>query len=232
MSILSEQQIERVYHYTPLHYLPFVGRSKSLLSKPSLQAAGFGQNHFRSMSHAQDVARGFGAYTHLTLEPLPGILRAKLAAGFPHIGIAVPTEAVEKVTFSLCRFNVAMTRYLRRDGNSGFPESPTNGRYYDQHQIPIARIDADKTAMLKKHLPENTMFEVLVHGDLDLPNHTEIHCFSDADAKLAQEVLSKVGAPWDVTSIDPPWPYPRKTKHVEDVTAPEWRGNGLEFDKL
>ncbi|TMJ88145.1 MAG: hypothetical protein E6G76_11210 [Alphaproteobacteria bacterium] len=240
MGVLTQQHIERVHHYAPLHYLPFIGRSKSLLCKPSLLAAGFAQDHLRSMSREHDVERGFGAYTHLTLEPRPRILKAKLAAGFPHIGVAVPADCVEAVSFSLCRFNVAMTRHLRRNGQPGFPESSTNGRYYDQHQIPIARSDADKTAMLEKHLPANTMIEVLVHGDLVLPDRTEIGCFSDADAKIAQQVLSEVGAPWNVTSIASPGPYPRNAKHVEAITTfidqalaeLDWRGNGLEFDRL
>jgi hypothetical protein len=231
MGVLTKQHVERVHHYAPLHYLPFIGRSKSLMCKPSLLAAGFAQDHFRSMSRDQDVERGFGAYTHLTLEPCPRILKAKLA---------VPANCVEAVPFSLCRFNVAMTRYLRRNGQPGFPESSTNGRYYDQHQIPIARSDDDKMAMLEKHLPANTMIEVLVHGNLVLPDCTEIACFSDADAKIAKEVLSKVGAPWNVTCTASPGPYPRNAKHVTAITTfidqaltqPEWCGNGLEFDRL
>src|SRR5262245_766517 len=121
MGLLADKNITHVYHYTPLHYLPFIGRSQSLMSKPSLKAAGFPQKHLRSMSNGQDVARGFGEYTHLTLEEHPAILRAKLAAGFPHVGIAVPFEVIEATKFSLCRFNVAMTRFLRRDGKPGFP---------------------------------------------------------------------------------------------------------------
>jgi len=43
-----------------------------------------------------------------------------------------------------------------------------------------------------------------------------------------------------VTSSAPPGPYPRDPKHVEAITTfidqalaePEWRGNGLEFDRL
>jgi hypothetical protein len=41
MGFLIEERMERIYHYTPLHYLPFIGRSKSLLNKPSLVAAAF-----------------------------------------------------------------------------------------------------------------------------------------------------------------------------------------------
>ena len=79
MGVLTQQHIERVHHYAPLHYLPFIGRSKSLLCKPSLLAAGFAQDHLRSMSREHDVERGFGAYTHLTLEP--GIAPAAVELG-------------------------------------------------------------------------------------------------------------------------------------------------------
>jgi hypothetical protein len=240
MDILKKQQVERIHHYAPLHYLPFIGRSKSLLSKPSILAAGFKLSHLRSMSHRQDAARGFASYTHLTLDESPRILKGKLAAGFPHIRISVPAETVDAIEFSLCRYNVAMTRYLRRDGEPGFLESPTNGRYYGQHQIPIARTDADKTAMLQKHLTENTMIEVLIHGDFALPDATDIVCFSPADAEIAQMVLSAVGTSWRIATVPSPRPYARNALHVKAVSEfikralaePEWRGNGLEFDRL
>ena len=41
MGILADQGIADVCHYAPLHYLPFVVRSRSLMCKPSLAAAGF-----------------------------------------------------------------------------------------------------------------------------------------------------------------------------------------------
>jgi hypothetical protein len=240
MTALTSRSIETVNHYTPLHYLPFIGRSNALLCKPSLAAAGFTFSHLRSMSHARDVERGFGRYTHLTLGRHPPILKAKLAIGFPHVGVAVPASVVEAVPFDLCRFNVAMTRCLRRNGSPGFPESPTNGRYYGGLQIPVARTDEDKSAMLDKHLPKGTVIEVLVHGDLELPETTEIICYSDADAELAEDTLMKAGAPWAVNVSDPPAPYLWNNEHVRSVKSyldqalrdPAWRGNGLEFDRL
>ena len=239
MAVLGEAGVERVFHYTPLHYLPFIGRSQSLQNKPSLKAAGFAANHLRSMSNAQDVARGFGDYAHLTLEQHPRILRAKLSAGFPHVEIAVPTEAVDTSPFSLCRFNVAMTRQLRRDGKSGFPKSATNGRYYPGHEIPIARTDEDKRAMLDAHLA-NSMIEVLVHGDLDLPEATHIRTFSAADTRAAKDILDRVGVPWTVIETDPPSEYPRSAAYAKQVDVfieraladPTWRGDGLEFDRV
>ena len=125
MGILQDQGVEWVHHYAPLHYLPFIARARALLSKPSLRKAGFAASHFRTKSRKHDVGRGFGKYAFLTLDPQPQILRAKLAAGFPHVAIAIPAVAVEAATYSLCRFNVAMTRYLRRHGKPGFAESAT-----------------------------------------------------------------------------------------------------------
>lgn len=240
MGALSASGVESVQHYTPLHYLPFIARSRAILSKPSLDASGFKSTHLRSMSHGQDVARGFGAYAHMTLDRQPRILNAKLGAGFPHIALSVPVAAIEANPFSLCRFNVAMTRYLKRGKKRGAPESNTNGRYYLGHQIPIARTDEDKVAMLAKHLPLGTMIEVLIHGDLKLPDDTVVLCYSDEDQKIAHTVLTQLQNAWTIELLAPPEEYPRNATHgksVDDFIAqamndPEWRGNGLEFDRL
>lgn len=240
MGILKDHGVVSVHHYAPLHYLPFIARSRSLLCKPSLLKKGFPPKHLRSMSSAQDVARGFGLYTHLTLDRQPRILRAKLAAGFPHVRIDVPVDTVDDSEFSLCRFNVAMTRYLRRDGKPGFVESPSNGRYYDGHQVPIARTKADKNAMLEVHLKLKTMIEVLIHGDLSLTDDTAIVCFSDIDAAIAKQVLSLVGAVWSVTVEIPPGQYVRNEEYSASVATfidralsdSNWLGDGLEFDRV
>ncbi|MBR1204935.1 MULTISPECIES: hypothetical protein [unclassified Bradyrhizobium] len=240
MGVLLANGIQSVQHYTPLHYLPFIGRSCAILSKPSLYATGFKSTHLRSMSHGQDVARGFGEYAHLTLDHQPRILKAKLGAGFPHLALSVPSASIEALAYSLCRFNVAMTRYLRRGEKCGVPESDTNGRYYPGHQIPIARTTDDKMAMLKKHLPLGTMIEVLIHGDLVLPDDITVLCYSEEDLKIARTVLSQIERPWHAELSEPPGDYPRSKIHgksVDDFIAkaiadPDWRGNGLEFDRL
>ncbi len=239
MGVLEDQGVEWVHHYAPLHYLPFIARARALLCKPSLRKAGFAASHFRTKSSKHDVWRGFGKYAFLTLDPQPRILRAKLAAGFPHMAIAIPAAAVEAATYSLCRFNVAMTRYLRRDGKPGFTESATNGRYYDDHQIPVARTIADKNAMLNEHLA-NTMIEVLIHGDLAIPDNTVVYCYADPDARTARRVLTATQCPWTIKLASPPGKYPRNNAYANSVddfiqqalTNPDWRGNGLEFDRV
>jgi hypothetical protein len=134
---------------------------------------------------------------------------------------------------------VAMTRYLRRDGCPGFPESSSNGRYYDAHQIPVARIDCDKRSQLRAHY-NRTMIEVLIHGDLPLPDNVIVQTYSEADAEAAKKVLVALDNPWPVELINPPGPYPRSAIHAKTVdefiqsalSDPSWLGNGLEFDKV
>lgn len=240
MGSLRAANIAEVHHYAPLHYLPFIARAGALLSKPSLRAGGFKDTHFRSMSSRHDSARGFDAYAFLTLHPAPPILKAKLAAGFPHVRISVPAEAVDAAAFHLCRFNVAMTRQLRRQGKRGFPESSTNGRYYDKNQIPVARTAADKAAMLARYAGTDSMIEVLIPGDLALPDTASVVCFSPADRDLAVRILAENGRQWQVVCANAPGPYPRSAQHGRAVdefvtralSNHHWRGDGLEFDRL
>jgi hypothetical protein len=239
MGLLQEEGVDVVHHYAPLHYLPFIARDRALLSKPSLIAKGYHQSHLRSKSREHDVARGFGNYAFLTLERKPRILMAKLQGGFPHIDIVVPVDAVEKTAYDLCRYNVAMTRYLRRDGSPGFPESAGNGRYYESHQIPVARTDSDKRAQLGAHY-NRSMIEVLIHGNLPLPDSTKVQTYSHVDAEVAHEILAELGTPWTVEMVDPPGPYPRSAQHSANIdefvgkalSDPSWLGNGLEYDKV
>jgi hypothetical protein len=132
-----------------------------------------------------------------------------------------------------------MTRYLKRDGGPGFPESSTNGRYYGDLQIPVAKDEADKKAMLKAHLNKN-MIEVLIDGDLSLPHNTTIQVFSKEDAAIAKKIISEVGVNWSITQIDAPAKYPRSAQYANSVEQfvdqaladVDWRGNGLEFDRV
>lgn len=240
MGILLDNEISAVFHYTPLHYLPFIARSQKLRGKPSLAALGFGPKHLRSMSSTQDIERGFGEFGFLTLDGKPRILGAKLLAGFPHIGIELPSASVEAVEFALCRYNVAMTRFLRRGNKPGFQESEVNGRYYGQKQIPIATEQDDKAAMLAAFAHSDTMIEVLLSSDFDIPDDALIVCYAPQDASIATEVIGLLGVPWEVKLAAPPSHYNRNPDYVEKVKGfiqlamkdPSWRGNGLEFDRV
>lgn len=237
-NMLGEKGVNVVHHVTPLHYLPFIGRSGAILTKTDLEPR-HGLDHFRTKSDRHDRSRGFDDCAFLTTTECPPILRAKLSAGFPHVRLDVPSEALIEVKYSLCRFNIAMTRYLRRDGKSGSPESSTNGRYYGAQQIPVAKTDADKRAMLSHHLPLGTMLEVVTHQSLALPDTTNVTCFSHRDYERAAQILEALGQPWHVT-LSEGQEYPVNQHHINSVEAfiqraladPSWMGNGLEFDRL
>ncbi len=228
-----------IQHFTPLHYLPFIARSCQLMSKPALRAAGFQQFHFRIKSNHQDVARGFGEYVFLTLDASAKILCAKLAAGFPHVTINVPATHIEKSEFHLCRYNVAMTRRLKRQGSSGFAASNQNGRYYGKKQIPIAVDLSDKEGLLAAHYPKQ-MIEVLVPKLLQLPSDTVISAYSDEDVKIVMRILRKLGSRWEVEPANPPGEYLRSRIYADAVCAhltksladPTWKGDGLEFYRI
>lgn len=237
---LEEAGISYLYHYTPLHYIVYIARSQSLMGKPSLTHSGFPVTHFRSMSWRPDVARGFGDYLFLTLDRKARILSAKLNKGFPHIGLELPIGVLNGKQFHLCRFNIAMTRYLRRDGKPGYPEMPSNGKYVHKHQIPVATAPDDQRALLKAYNPARSMIEIPVVGDIELPPATKIICFNNDDVALVSRVLSDTNAGWIVELRSSPGPYSANLAYRKSVSDyiqtalgnKAWKGNGLEFDRV
>jgi len=240
MKLFTDYGINFVPHFAPLHYLPFIARTRSLKSKPALLSHGFLHSHFRSKSKKHDIDRGFGKYAFLTLSQNPRIVIAKLRGGFPHIAINAPAHAFEDVDFDLCRYNVAMARRKPTSPQGGFPESDTNGRYYDGKTLPIARTSLDKQRLLEKHYPAGTMIEVLVRDQLPLPEDTTISCYAPGDLAIAEGVFEALGVHWQIQLAAPPGDYNRDLQHVEAVedfvqlalNDPLWRGNGIEFDNV
>lgn len=240
MKLFADHGIEFVPHFAPLHYLTFITREGSLKSKPKLAADGFLSSHFRSKSKKQDFSRGFGRYAFLTLSQNPKILIAKLKGGFPHIAINVPVSAFQEIDFDLCRYNVAMSRRKPTSPQGGFPESDTNGRYYDGKTLPIARTASDKQCLLGKHYPAGTMIEILVRDQLQLPEDTTVTCYAPEDLVIVQRVLEALRVSWQVQFSAPPGAYTRNPQHVQAVEEfvdhalddPSWRGNGIEFDNV
>ncbi len=237
MQLFKDNGVSCVFHYAPLHYLPFIATAKALLAKPQLRALGFAESHFRSSSKGCDEERGFGEYVHLTVMADPPILHAKLSAGFPHIQIAVPAAALADNTVHLCRYNIAKARYLRRHGSPGFPETPRNGRYYASKQLPTAQTPTECRTLFDLNFP-HTMIEVLVPSRLELPDDTEISFFHPCDLGLGRTVLEHCKSPW--TTALAQYKYQPSKSYVEAVQRflekaladSAWRGDGLEFDQV
>jgi len=238
MGVFADSDVTSVFHYSPLHYLPFICRSQKLLSKPELEKAGFAPTHFRSTSSRQDVERGFGNYIHFALDARPPILKAKLAAGFPHFELEIPAGSVEDAGFHLCRFNIAKTRYFR-GAKQQPPESPENGRYYQDLALPIAATDEEIEKLFEANFGKR-MIEVLVLDRLDLPTQTVIKVFHEDDAVLAKEVIAATGVKWSLSVDGSGSRYPRNARYAKAVSVfiaealrdTQWAGNGLEFDRV
>jgi hypothetical protein len=236
--VLSEHGIERIVHYAPMHYLPFIARSRALKSKSALRQEGFTDTHFRSTSRRQDSLRGFSWAVHLSTLSSPPILRAKLRAGFPHFEVAVPSRAVEAVGFDLCRFNIAKARYFR--GAKRAPEeSGTNGRYRDGMSLPIARTSEEQRSMLGAWGGGAFMLEVLVNHMLPLDDGCQLRFFSSEDIRRAECVLTKVGADFTVRrasglEYEPSSEYVRLCDEAlqRALAEPTWKGSGIEFDRI
>ena len=236
--LLTSHNVKAVFHYVPLHYLLFVARAGALFSKDELHRQGFGCSHFRSTSRRADERRGFSGYVHLTLDECPPILRAKLAAGFPHFELRIPAAELEQTEIHLCRYNIAKSRYIRRPPAAGPAESAANGYYHGLKQLPTAETKQECEQLLRHNFGTN-MIEVLVPGRFDLPSGTEAVFFNPDDISLADALLQEAGIVWR-TRLSSALPYvrgPRSVALVEQFLRhaagdADWRGDGLEFDRL
>ena len=197
MPVLTDCQVDAVYHYAPLHYLIFIARSQSILNR-SFPSEGrlYVQSSEVDVAWLLDAVRGFGSYAQLTIDAQPRILRAKACCWLPSHRSQHSCSEIDALRSSLCRFNVAMTLRLKHEGKDGFPESKPTAVTMHGLQIPIARTEADKSTMLKKHLQENTMIEVLVHGDFGLSSETSIICFAKRGSTIARQILSSLDCKW------------------------------------
>ena len=239
MNTVSDFGIQHIYHIAPIHYLAFIARSGRLKSKTELVRSGFEAQHFRSKSKKQDVERGFENYAHLTTSEFPPILEAKLRAGFPHIALKIASRSLDNVDFDLCRYNVAMTRKLRRGNQFGHNEGPTNGYYFDGIQIPIARTYEDQYSLLTQNISRGNMIEILVPDALELAQPSEVITFNEHDAYLVQSILAKLECDWltECRQAELYNPHPEYVasciSYLKRATNdPEWHGDGLEFDKV
>lgn len=236
--MLQRNNISYVFHYAPLHYLVFIARAQKLLSKGKLSEEGFNEEHFRSTSKRQDRVRGFNDYIHLSIDPHPGILLAKLKSGFPHFEIEVPASVIESYEYHLCRFNIAKARYFR--GAKQEPmESEKNGKYYGDRALPIAVNDEEKDKLIFHNYGVN-MIEVLVPDELLLTDDTIIRLFSQFDYNIAKRICNVLGVQWKLELDGSGVKYGENIEYRNCVTRflysslndLNWFGDGLEFDRV
>lgn len=236
--VLSSRAFLHVYHYAPLHYLPFIARSRLLLSKRRLRAAGYDLSHFRSTSRGQDNARGFDNYVHLMLTQFPPILISKLSRGFPHFEIQIPVTHLERREFHLCRYNIAKSRYLKRPGATAPVECAANGWYHGDKQLPTAESIEECEALLNGSAGKRVI-EALVPSNLPLGRDITLLFFSRDERDLAKEVLRDLNVPWKTEMAETKFYAPKREyrlrvrQFIRTAAAdPAWFGDGLEYDRV
>jgi hypothetical protein len=235
--VLTSRKLDYVYHYAPLHYLPFIARSGALLSKERLRAAGHDTSHFRSTSRRQDGERGFADYVHLTLTQSPPILLAKISRGFPHFEIQIPAARLEEREFHLCRYNIAKSRYLLRPGATSPVESAANGWFHGDKQLPTAETPEQCAALLDASSRDD-MIEVLVRSTVPLGVDTTLLFLNEEERGLARDVIKGAKLPWSLKLWSVRYranpQYLARVREFMERTAADstWLGDGLEFDRV
>ncbi len=94
--------------------------------------------------------------------------------------------------------------------------------------------------MLQKYVGSDTMMEVLTYDELNLPADTKVVVYSQADGTIAEKVLNVLNVPWSIVLTDAPGEYHRRQDYAAAVSDfidkaladEEWRGDGLEFDRV
>jgi len=130
-----------------------------------------------------------------------------------------------------------MSRQLRRAGSTGFKERPENGYYYGNLQIPVARTPVEHHQLIQAR--RGKMLEVLVKSPISLPDDTCVSVFCADDRESAANILEKLNSTWGVSQTNglgyaalPE--YSRSINQFIDTALEDrdWKGNGLEFDRV
>jgi len=198
--------------------------------------SGFINTHFRKTSQQLDIDRGFGDYVHLSLQEDPPILESKLSKGFPHVQLRIKSTALPK-HFDLCRYNIARTRKVK-DGKSAAIEGPKNGYYYEDLRVPVARKFSNQIAMIEGS--KNNMIEVLIPKKLDIDSSTIIECFTVKDVAITNRIIEQLNLPFNIIEKKLKFTYPENHEFRQNVSRQvisffndsDWKGDGLDFDKL
>lgn len=145
--------MDRLYHATPLHYLPTILACAALLPAVDLAPSGIMP---RSSVAKRDRKLGLNIYVHLSPRFLTPLLRDKLAKGYAHAVIAFDAARV------LALPTVAL-----------LPYNPKSWRHREDFR-PIDDADA-RDAMLAEYAGGRfPSLEVVVKGPLPLAMATEV----------------------------------------------------------
>lgn len=162
----------RLYHVTPLHYLPHILQSGALYAKSVLAASGIRP---RASAARRDRMLGLADWVHLSLRPDTPLLRDKMGRGYPHALLAFAREPV------LALPQVALLPFNTKAWRSRADLQPVTD-------------EPDKAALLRRHTESGRppSLEVLVHYGLGLTSLTQVAFLSDDERRQVAELLSSL----------------------------------------
>jgi hypothetical protein len=84
------------------------------------------------------------------------------------------------------------------------------------------------------------MIEVLIEDRVCLNGAVQLRAYCEEDQNVAQRVLEQLGVDWEIVPFGAAGAYQRDEAYAAEVeqfiqtalSDPDWRGNGLEFDRV
>lgn len=193
----------RLYHATPLHYLPHIGQSGALYAKSVLAGRGIAP---RPTAARRDRMLGLADWVHLSLAPDTPLLRDKLRLGYPHALLAFEREAV------LALPQVALLPYNTKAWRSRAACQPITD-------------PAEKAALLHRHADTGRFpsLEVLVHYGLDLASLVQVAFVTEEERAWVADLLDALALPFPAPFVTAPELFPGIESYTpttaEQITA-------------
>ena len=179
----------RLYHVTPLHYLPHILQSGALYAKSVLAGRGIAP---RPTAARRDRMLGLADWVHLSLDADTPLLRDKLRMGYPHALLAFEREAV------LVLPQVALLPYNTKAWRSRAACQPITD-------------PSEKAALLRRHADKGRFpsLEVLVHYGLDLASLVQVAFITDEECAWVADLLPALALPSPAPLVTAPQWFPR-----------------------
>jgi hypothetical protein len=188
MSVLAEFEASSIYHCAPLHYAPFILRSRKLFSRRALEKQGFTQRHFRSSSSVTDADRGFENFVFCAASKWFPLIESKLDRGFPHFLVDIPVDSIDANQLYLCRYNIAKSRVFRSAKKEPAIDIACE-EYVPGLKLPVAHTAQQKKAMLATRLSQKSRSrEVIVSGSIEITSGARLIAFSNEDKEELERI--------------------------------------------
>jgi hypothetical protein len=172
-SIVRVEQLlagKRVYHATPLHYLPSILAGWELLSSTIGARRGIAP---RKGAHRRDRMLGVDRYVHFALEPVTPLVEDKLRRGMPHVVLSLD----------------ALSLFRQRPKSCSLLSQNTKAWRSRACLKPIADLDEIASILLRRErYGRFPSLEFLVDGRIDLASLDGLIVFSERELEAARLV--------------------------------------------